>query len=553
MTRLLNRKRSKLLVQMGDIKAEYRMSQPSRFVRHRTGLPPQGAGADWHYRQESKYYKDIEQCQDLIRNDAVIGQLIERAVANIVQEGFTLDPKTGSGQLDEHLKGLWQEWGQNPQMCDVAGELTWHDHEMHAVRAILGVGDIWAHGLEDGCLQMFESHNIRNPQHIDNTFLGVTKDEDGRAIQVHVIEDPLDPRHATDQTPTAVDVYSESGVKKLFQIYHPKRVRMTRGVSALAPIFEMAGMFEDTQFAKLIQEQVAACFVMFRKRAPVHGLPSGKTSGYGESSTEVGQGADGSIVKRHLEGIAPATEVLGLPGEDVEFFSPNITNEGYHAHIRSILQIISVNLGLPLCLALMDGSETNFSGWRGAVDEARKGFRENQINLWTRLHKPVYLWKLRQWAETDPMVKSAWQEVDSWERGGKRQALEVNPLLHRWNPPTWQYIDPVGDAQGDILQSQNTLSSLRRLHAARGNDWNEIVDEEIEDRYSAIVKAKTAAQDINNRFPDNSPVYWWHLINLPTRDGIQMNMQDPQILDARNAQSLEERETQKIEDKRRGN
>ena len=64
-----------------DIRADWNMSRESRFVRRRTGLPSSyGASADWHYRNENDYYNDIEKARDMDRNDAVVGQTVDRAV-----------------------------------------------------------------------------------------------------------------------------------------------------------------------------------------------------------------------------------------------------------------------------------------------------------------------------------------------------------------------------------------------------------------------------------------------------------------------------------------
>jgi capsid protein len=187
--------------------------------------------------------------------------------------------------------------------------------------------------------------------------------------------------------------------------------------------------------------------------------------------------------------------------------------------------MIGVNLGLPLCLVLMDGSETNFSGWRGAVDEARKGFKSNQRNLIKRFHTPVYRWRVSRWVESD-------KSLARWSQKPKIQILG-----HRWNAPVWQYIDPVGDAQGDQLRLVNSLISPRRLHAERGREWETIADEIVEDLVYAVVKAKRAAQAINKKFDDGAPVHWRELINLPMPQGIQMTFQDPnkQAVDAAKA------------------
>jgi lambda family phage portal protein len=451
------------------------------------------------------------------RNDAIVGQTIDRAVANIVQDGFTLDVRTGDSQLDLELWQRWQDWSSNADACDMAGEFTWQDIERHVMRSMLLDGDIVALGTAGGQLQMIEAHSIQTITPQENTFLGVTRDAYGRRNQYWYSADKrtggvLSVVGNQKETAEPISVRDENGDRVLFHVYNPRRVNQTRGVTALAPIFSVAGMFEDINFAKLVQQQVVSCFAIFRKRNAIAGggpLPS--TDGYGLPQTEAtGAGT------RYIENIGPGMEIIGAEGEELQGFSPNVPNAEFFTHVKLMLQIIGVNLGLPLCLVLMDGSETNFSGWRGAVDEARKGFKTNQTNLQNRLHRPVYEFKLRQWIAEDRALQAA------------AKASGVDIFGHRWNAPTWQYIDPVSDAQGDALRIQNALTSPRRLHAEGGRDWEEIADEIVADMSYAIVKAKQRAVAINSQFQDNAPVHWRELISLPMPNGIQMTMQDPQ-------------------------
>ena len=500
---------------MDAIRADYDMSRENRFNRRRTGLAPQGGTADYHYRTESQYYQDIEKARDMDRNDSIIGQTIDRAVANIVQDGFTLDPQTGDKKLDDELWYRWQEWANDADMCDIAGCFTFHDYETHSMRSSLLDGDCFTLGIEDGFLQFVEAHSVQTSTRIDDTFLGITRNQQGRHEQYWIQRETLEP-FALKEKAEPVQVYDETGLRQAFHVVNPKRPSQTRGVTALAPVFALAGMFEDIQFAKLVQQQVVSCFAIFRQQAAGSdsGLPS-RNPGYGMPEVEITESGT-----RYIENIAPGMEIIGKPGETLQGFSPNVPNSEYFNHVRLMLQMIGVNLGLPLCLVLMDGSETNFSGWRGAVDEARKGFRSNQKNLTNRFHKQVYEWKLSQWIDEDSALRRS------------SAASKVQIFRHKWNAPRWAYIDPVGDAQGDQLRLQNGLTSPRRLHAERGAEWEEVADEIVADNMYAITEAKKAAIKINADYPDGQVVHWRELINMPMPAGIQMTIQDPQMIEA---------------------
>jgi lambda family phage portal protein len=492
------------------IRNDYDMSRASRFVRKRNGVAPQGSGADYHYRTESQYYRDIEQARDMDRNDAVIGILADRRVDNIVQSGFKLDPKTGDKGLDTEIWNRWQEFSNDPDKCDIAGECTWSEIERHCARAESIDGDIVVTGTEEGSFQVIEAHSIQTKSKVDDTFLGVTTDRYGKRLQYHVLEETNVFGTKGDSTP--IDVRDANGRRQVFHVYNPKRVLQTRGVTQIAPVFSYAGMLEDINFAKLVQQQVVSCFAIFRKMASGgSNLPG--VAGYGESSTETTEGGT-----RQIEGISPGMEITGKPGEELQGFSPNVPNSEYFQQVKLIMQVLGVNFGLPLCLVLMDGSETNFSGWRGAVDEARKGFVADQLNLVRRLHKPGYEWWLSRLIEED-------SEIRNWSNKPK-----IKIYGHNWNLPTWSYIEPVADAEGDATQLRNALTSPRRLHNARGGDWEETAEEIIEDNLYAISKAAEKATEFNAANPTSPPLNWRDLIPLVMPAGQTIALQDPEAI-----------------------
>lgn len=502
-----------IAAQFDQIRADYDATRQSRFIRRRTGVAPQGGSADYHFRSESKYYDLIEQARDMDRNDSLVGILADRRVDNIVQSGFTLDTKTGDKALDLDLWSRWEEYASNADLCDIAGELCWHEIERLACRAESIDGDIVVIGTEDGPLQTIESHAIQVSTKTENTFLGVTRNKYGKREQYHVRYDLNE--FGQKSNSEAIDVRTEDGIRQLFHVYNPKRVNVTRGVTQIAPIFSLSGMLEDINFAKLVQQQVVSCFAVLRTTtAGTEDLPS-VDNGYGEPSTETT-----SSGTRLLEGIAPGMEITGRPGESLEMDSPSVPNSEYFDQVKLILQIIGVNFGLPLCLVLMDGSETNFSGWRGAVDEARKGFVADQMNLVRRLHKPAYEWWLNRELETDGALK----------RASKRSGIKISG--HKWNLPTWSYIEPVADSEGDASQIRNGQTSPRRMQAARGKDHETIVDETVEDNAYAIKKAQQQADKINAEFPTATPLTWRDLVPMPMPEGQTIALQDPAAIKA---------------------
>ena len=175
-------------------------------------------------------------------------------------------------------------------------------------------------------------------------------------------------------------------------------------------------------------------------------------------------------------------------GEKPHMFSPNVPGGNYFEHVRLLLQLVSVALGLPLVVALMDASETNFSGWRGAVNEAKRGWRRAQWSLKSRLLIPNLQLQIRRWLQTPA------------SRGGLGAAARNNPdvLRHDWRFGKWSSVNPNDDAEAEKTRLQTGQASPRGLAAERGEDFETITQETIADNQDRIQRAMAAAAAIGN-------------------------------------------------------
>jgi lambda family phage portal protein len=478
---------------MREARADYNAAKPSRFRRKRLGVQSTGSGADYHYRTDTDYFGIIEQARDAERNDSLIGRIVDSAVTNTIQSGFKLDPQTGDEALDMMLWEMWEAWASDPDQCDIAGEFSFHDFECLNLRRVMFDGDIVILPLDSGELQMIEAHRVRTPRKTkDRIIHGVQLDSVRRRLAYYITKDDIDPLAVIPNNAEmfVIQTRDAEGNRQVLHIYDPKRCSQTRGVSALAPIIDPAAMRDDIEFATMVKQQVASCFAIIRTRAPgFDGVNDPSGMGYGYTQQQ------GGGYSRQVGGIAPGMEVLGEPGETVSGFSPNVPNPEYFKQISGIVRLIAANLGCPPEVSLFDTTQTTFHGYRGAVDEARRGFRRNQEWLKKRFHMPVYRWKVRQWMSEDATLRSRYA------------ALGEKLFNHKWNPPTWAYIDPVKDADGDKRQLESGLISPRRWASGRGFDIDELNDEIVADNISRIRKAQEAANEFNEDYPDY-PITW---------------------------------------------
>ncbi len=491
-----------------DLKADYEMGQTSRFRRRPRGLAPMGSGADWHNRRQTNWLRMIEEAREFDRNDVVVGQGISRVISNVYQDGFTPDPQTGNDDADALLTERWKQWSSDPAQCDVSGERDFPALARLVLRAVIVDGDVFPVWMKDGSLQHVEAHLCRTPTNAlrptkkpRSVVQGVLLEENTRRhLEYWFANEGLDPNRALVKIGDVrrVPVHDNKGRRQAWHVALERRFSQTRGVSLLAAAVNPVSMHGDLQFAKLVQAQVASCYAIIHERdAESIGAEPAKLG----SREEVAQG-DGST--RIEEELSPGMRIIGAPGERIEGFSPNVPNLEFFPHAALILTFVAINLGLPLAVLLLDPSKTNFSGWRGAMDQARMGFRDLQRWLINRYHRPVYLWKVAEWLD---------------ETGSELAALAgekgVNIRAHRWNPPSWPYIEPNKDANADALRLNNRLMSLRRIHRERGRDWDEVSREIVEDNTAHARRAVEEAKKLNQEHPE-AQIDWRELAAMST-------------------------------------
>lgn len=464
-----------------DMRSDYAAGKAGRFQRVRTGLNLLGSGADYHYQSQTAYLRTLEYARDMARNDTVVGSIVDRSVWNVLQRGFAFDPQTGNPELDSELKLRFNDWAEDPAACDAGGRFTLGELTEQAGRAVKIDGDVFALPREDGTLQLVEAHRCRTPGNTRrNVVLGVLLDEQRRALEYWFTKDDIDPLRSLSRV-SEIKQYAardEDGHELVFHVYDPRRCTQTRGVTAFAPVFDSLGMLEDIHFAQLVKAQVAACFVILRESGPEFaGGPRGQT---GPRTSE--QMSDGE--QRTVESLAPGLEIQGRPGETIKGFSPTVPNAEYFEHAKFTLQLICACVNLPLISFLLDGKETNFSGWRGAIDQAKIGWRREQQLIIRHLSRKVYAWKLRQFAARDRVLAAALAE------------LGADYFRVRVNPPTWPYIQPIQDIEAARREREALLTSPRRQSNERAADWDELIDETVADNERAIGLAIAAAQRI---------------------------------------------------------
>ncbi len=460
-----------------NLRDDYRAVKDDRFRRKRTGYIATGSSADYHYVNEYDYLKLMELSRDFDRNDTVVGSLLDRSADNIVQGGLVPDPQSDDKELERDLRQRWAAWADDPVACDSGSRFTFGQIQWYAVRSGKCDGDMFHLPHEDGTLETLEGHRCRTPSNTKkNVIHGVLLAEGSRRPREYwFTREDIDPMAQFKAVADAVQVsaFDDAGNRLVFHTYGPKRISQTRGVSAFAPVFHKLAMLEDIDFAKLVQQQVVSCFTLLHEVADRRGAGPGPLGRKGAQTTETM--ADG--VTRVIEGVSPGLEVWGRPGEVLKGFSPEVPNPGYAEQYVQVLRMVAAVLNVPLITLLLDASETNFSGWRGAINQAQIGWRRDQRALRDQLIMPVWRWKLAEWAAADPALRKRLDEI------GVRIQF-----------PRWPYIQPEVDVSADEKRRTALQASPREIAMDRARDWDELAGEIVADN-SLLIRAALLEAD----------------------------------------------------------
>jgi capsid protein len=445
----------------------YRGAKPSRY---RSSTPALGGTADAHYVHGLDYAKLREQAREFDREDGNVGAMFDLALDNILGAGLIVDPQPGGVDaaarkgLAQQIRDLWDAWAENPRECDWGGQCTFDELERLALRHVWVDGDaFFILDPRTGMVRFEEGDRVTSPDgQNDDTVHGVVLGPDASAPRGYLFSRlrPGDRKRAI--LARGVDLV-EIPAEHVLHV-HPfrRRYTQTRGITALAAVFDDVSMSGDINFARLVKLEVSACIAGFLETDWPQGFL------FGGSDTQA-SGLDNGATDLEFGEFTPGMFGKLRRGEKFNGFSPSVTTADDSEFLEQVIRKIGLQIGFPLELALMVAKNQSFSALRGVVEQYKITARVKQRRI-SRVRSAVFRWKVAQWVEE-----------------GRLPNLPTI-AKHTILCPTWPYIDPLVDSQADSLRVRDHLASRRQIWAERGRDYDQGVDEMADDD-AALCKA----------------------------------------------------------------
>lgn len=390
-----------------------------------------------------------QRSRDLCRNNPWGIKIRRMLPAHLVGTGVTPRPTEGAERSRTRALAAWRAWAE---ATDVENGLGFEGQQSLLAGTVIESGEALLVWDMDPRAPGGWTTRVLEPDYLDETYNetsrngsgrivnGIEFDAAGRRTAYHLFrEHPGD--YLLGMTAGVERVRIEARyVDHVFEVLRPGQ---TRGVPWLAASALRLRGLDDYLDSERWRKKVTAAFGVF-----VMTNASPAQSPMGAQATETT--ADGTA--RGIETIAPGTIKRLRPGEDVKFAQPP-ADGGMDAYVKAELLAIAAGCGVPYAELTGDLSNANYGS-----------MRSGKVEFWAMLDS----W---QWLMLQPMLlRRAWMRVQA--AGG------MPNMPCAWSFPKRTWVDPLKDAQAEILAIRGGLTSQPEAIAARGEDWRELLAEQ---------------------------------------------------------------------------
>lgn len=412
--------------------------------------------------------------RQLVRDNPYASAAAEAFVAASVGDGITPSPMLADKALKTALKDAWLRWTDE---CDADGLTDFYGLQALAARSLFVAGEIFIRFRprrpEDGLsvplqLQLIESeqlplsYGVTQSQVGNEIRHGIEFDRIGRRVAYHFLKR----RPGEAEVNGNLDALERTVVpaSEVLHIYRPLEAGQIRGQSQLTPAMVRLYLLDSYDDAELDRKRTAAMFAGFVTKAAI-----GDASPVTVREDTFGlldMGTAAPEIETALADLEPGTLQVLNPGEKIEFSNPTEVGGSYEAFMYRNLLAIAAACGVPYIALTEDPSKGNFSSQRGIElqHKRRVGQFQHQCLVF-QMCRPVWA----RWVETAAMAGSI-PGLGPTRFTRERVALSTV----KWQPPKWDWVDPLKDRKADELDIEMGVTSRDDVIEARGEDPEEV-------------------------------------------------------------------------------
>ncbi|MCE5306765.1 MAG: phage portal protein [Acidobacteriales bacterium] len=418
------------------------------------------------------------QSRDMARRNAWARNAIDSYVANSVGAGIIPQPKHPDPKVKEQLQQLWLRWTDE---ADASGLTDFYGLQALACRTSIEAGECFARKrprLASDGLTVPLQIQLLEPEYLPLTDVsggggkvpagnqvrwGIEFDKIGRRAAYHFY------REHPCETPLFFGGLQQTRVPadSVMHLFKPLRPGQHRGETWMAPVLLALHELEKYDRATLVKQAISTMVVFF------------ESDQSGEMGTPAfGRDDESDSSGMPLQGLQPGAYVQVPHGRTVDHSKPPDVGTMYVDFMRVQLRKIAAGLGLTYEQLTGDLTGVNYSSIRAGLLEFRRRCEafQHQVMVF-QFCRPVW----RAWIEAAALAGV----IDARD-------YAKNPAYYldvEWQPQAWDWVDPLKDAEAEILLIDNLLKS--RSQAIKGMGYDaESVDRMIAEDQAREDKAK---------------------------------------------------------------
>jgi len=387
-------------------------------------------------------------------NSPVVRGAIDCMVRNSIGPGIKMQSRTS----DEGWNKATEEWLENwARACDIRGLLDWSTIQQIATRTCLRDNEVFILLTDNGdgwpMLQMVEAHRCETPDYLQGekrVIDGVRVNAQGRPLSYYI------------NTGDA-DKYSEIQAPDLIVLAERDRADELRSLSRLVTCLNL---IQD-------REEILSNTMVSVKRSSAIGLAlegEGSAGFFGpESTNSEGITTDRVFGSGAIWNVPNGRKIREIKDDRP---SPNLTE-----FMDQFLRAVASGLGLPyeyLWKADLSGPSQRF-----VLAQAQRRFDEISQTVINQLVSRVRLWALAKAIKRGDLTPP--RGMDRWWQAA-------------YHTPRQTTIDAGRDSAADREDLKLGLTTYADIYAARGEDWQDAIDQKIAEQ--AYIRSKCEAAGI---------------------------------------------------------
>lgn len=368
----------------------------------------------------------------------------------LIGSGVRLQISTPDDAVNSAIESRWAKWSRSVRMADQLRTMKLAKTGDGEAFAIIATNDLVNDSVKLD-IRLIEADQVtsatvlRDQREID----GIWFDDFGNPVRYDVLRqhpgDAITSRFEFDPLPS----------RRVIHWFRCDRPGQVRGVSEIASALPLFALLRRFTLASITAAEVAACFAAILQ---TQSAPEG---------AELVTPFDTWEIERGMMTNAPA----GYELKQLESKHPNST---YDMVVYALVREICRCVNLPVTLALLDSSKSNFSSsrldhliYRSACEVERQDCEREVLD-------PIF----SEWLNEAVMIPGYLPPASS---------AFLSDLPHSWHWDPWPAIDQITEAQADTERLTNGTATL----ATVTDDWRGLIRQQaIEEAYRSQVRAE---------------------------------------------------------------